>query len=245
LEEKLTTLRKGHMPENIAFEEGSIMLVNKPLGWTSFDVVNRIKYAIKYNKGLKKIKVGHAGTLDPMADGLLIICTGKYTKKLEFLSTVDKSYLATVKLGATTPSFDRESEEENIKSIDHITKKSILDLVSDFMGITMQQPPIFSAIKIKGQTAYALARKGKDVVIEPRKITITKFDPLEINLPLVTLDLAVSKGTYIRSIANDMGVKLGVGAYLYGLTRTSIGQYLLQDALEIDDVVAYIKEETK
>lgn len=236
---------KSNLPQGINFNDGTLMLVNKPLEWTSFDVVNKIKYAIKHITAGAKIKVGHAGTLDPMADGLLIVCTGKYTKMLESLSSVDKSYQAIVKIGATTPCYDREAAEENIKDITHITKEDILNLKTIFEGEQQQTPPIYSALKVKGQTAYNLARRGEEVEIKSRSVTISDITYTDITLPYFTFDVTVSKGTYIRSLANDMGKALEVGAYLYGLTRTRIGKYNLSDALDIDQVVGYIKRESE
>lgn len=236
-------LDKNHIPEILDYEAGCIMLVNKPLEWTSFDIVNRIKYAIKHNHKLKKIKVGHAGTLDPMADGLLIICTGKYTKLLESLSSSSKAYSALIKLGVTTASFDRESKEENSMDVGHLTNAEIESVKDKFAGQILQKPPIFSAIKIKGKNAYTLARRGEDIDIKSREVRIIKFEFTSISLPFLSLDVKVSKGTYIRSLANDIGNELKVGGYLYGLTRTSIGEFQLADALEIDEVVNYIKKE--
>jgi tRNA pseudouridine55 synthase len=234
-------LTKHHLPRNINFAEGSIILVNKPLQWTSFDIVNKVKYAIKYDTEFKNVKVGHAGTLDPMADGLLIVCTGKYTKLLESLSGSEKSYKATVKLGVTTPSFDSECEEENPKPIDHITKEDLYQVRTKFLGTIDQKPPIYSAIKIKGQTAYKIARRGEDIDIKSRVVEIKEFNYTDLSLPFIAFDVSVSKGTYIRSLANDIGQALGVGGYLASLTRTSIGPYLLSDALQIDELVDFIK----
>jgi tRNA pseudouridine55 synthase len=238
---ELSILTKHNLPSNIDFTEGQIILVNKPLEWTSFDVVNKIKYAIKYNHHLKKIKIGHAGTLDPMAEGLLIICTGRYTKLLDTLSINDKSYIATIKLGVTTASYDRESPEENSKEIDHISNEIIDDTIMSFEGEQDQVPPIFSAVKIKGKNAYTLARKGKTVELKSRKIKITKISNIDIAKPLATFHCAVSKGTYIRSLANDIGEKLGCGAYLVGLHRDTIGIYKSEDALDLDSVIQYIR----
>lgn len=219
------------------------MLVNKPLEWTSFDVVNRIKYAIKHNHGIPGIKVGHAGTLDPMADGLLIVCTGKYTKLLESLSSDHKSYRATIKLGVTTASYDRESEEENRIDISHLKPEQIQQAIASFSGWIDQVPPIFSAIKIKGKNAYTLARRGAEIEMKSRRVEIRKYALTDVSLPFVSFDVEVSKGTYIRSLANDIGKTLGTGAYLYGLTRTNIGDFSLDDALSIEEVVRIIRRE--
>ncbi len=235
-------ITKTNLPENINFDEGSIILINKPLEWTSFDIVNKVKYCIKHNTDFKKIKVGHAGTLDPMADGLLIVCTGKYTKLLEGLSGNIKSYKAIIKLGCTTPSFDRESAEENFKDFSHVDQIQLDETKNHFVGLIDQKPPIFSAIKIKGQTAYKIARRGEDIEMQSRQVEVSKFEFTDVSLPLVSFDVTVSKGTYIRSLANDFGALLNCGAYLAGLTRTSIADYQLNDALEIDDFVNYVKE---
>jgi tRNA pseudouridine55 synthase len=238
----LTILDKNHIDDAIDFENGCLILVNKPQEWTSFDVVNKIKYSLMHQLGKKKIKVGHAGTLDPMADGLLIVCTGKYTKLLETISGVNKSYKAIIKIGATTPCYDREAAEENIKSIDSILVEDINRLAARFEGIQQQIPPIYSAIKVKGQTAYKLARRGEDIELKPRTVEIKNIQISDITLPYVTFDVDVSKGTYIRSLANDMGIELGVGAYLYGLTRTRVGDYRLENALNVEEIVSFIKK---
>jgi tRNA pseudouridine55 synthase len=239
--ESLKILKKNQLPEQVDFEEGRIILVNKPLLWTSFDVVNKIKYAIKYNHHLKKIKIGHAGTLDPMAEGLLIICTGKYTKLLESLSSDNKSYKATIKLGVTTASYDRESEEENQMDISSLTDEEISKCITGFQGESDQIPPIFSAIKIKGQKSYSLARRGKSVEMQSRPVNIFSIGNITIDRPNVTFDCNVSKGTYIRSLAHDIGEQLGKGAYLVGLNRETIGRFSNEDAIELDTIIDYIK----
>jgi len=239
----LVTLSRSKPELPADFSAGCLILVNKPLEWTSFDVVNRIKYAIKHNHGLPGIKVGHAGTLDPMADGLLIVCTGKYTKLLEGLSSDHKSYQAQIKLGVTTASFDRESEEINATDIAHLTSDQIAEVISGFSGWIDQVPPIFSAVKIKGKNAYTLARRGADIELKSRRVEIRKYAVTDVSLPFVSFDVEVSKGTYIRSLANDIGKELGVGAYLYGLTRTTIGDFSLENALSIEEVVSIIKRE--
>ncbi len=220
--------------------DGVLILVDKPLGWTSFDVVNKIRSSIKYGIGIKKIKVGHAGTLDPMATGLLLVTVGKYTKLIESLTAYNKAYKGIVKLGATTPSYDSEADEENICSTDHINKQDIDQIIPLFRGEQLQMPPIFSAIKINGQTAHKLARKGKDVKLKAREINITHLDLLKFDNPLIELEVTCSKGTYIRSLAHDIGQKLGTGAYLYGLVRTKVEDYDLNDSLSIDGVIDWI-----
>jgi tRNA pseudouridine55 synthase len=217
------------------FHEGEILLVNKPLTWTSFDVVNKIKYATR-------AKVGHAGTLDPLATGLMIICTGKFTKKLTDFSGLDKCYEGKIYLGATTPTYDSELEPDAIFDITNITKEDILQAVQKLTGNIEQIPPIYSAIKKEGKKAYEQARKGKDVKMEPRKVTIHQFDIKIINLPEIDFFVSCSKGTYIRSLAYDLGKLLQNGAYLKSLNRTQIGSYQLKDAWQLDDLINYIKE---
>lgn len=217
------------------FHEGEILLVNKPLTWTSFDVVNKIKYATR-------AKVGHAGTLDPLATGLMIICTGKFTKKLTDFSGLDKCYEGKIYLGATTPTYDSELEPDAIFDITNITKEDILQAVQKLTGNIEQIPPIYSAIKKDGKKAYEQARKGKDVKMEPRKVTIHQFDIKKINLPEIDFFVSCSKGTYIRSLAYDLGKLLQNGAYLKSLNRTQIGNYQLKDAWQLDDLINYIKE---
>jgi tRNA pseudouridine55 synthase len=223
------------MNEN-TFEEGRVLLINKPLHWTSFDVVRKIRNTIKIKK------VGHAGTLDPFATGLLIICTGKYTKKVNEYMAQEKEYTGTVMLGAVTPTFDLESAPVNFQSIDHITEQNILDAAKKFTGEIMQMPPIHSAIKQKGKPVYLMARKGIEVVLEPRKITIKEFVITAINLPVVSFKVVCTTGTYIRSLANDFGQALGCGAYLSGLCRTRIGKFSLEDALQVDDLLESVSD---
>ena len=214
----------------ISFEEGRVMiLINKPLQWTSFDVIRKIRNTIKIKK------VGHAGTLDPLATGLLIVCTGKFTKKINEYMAQEKEYTGTFTLGAVTPTFDLESEPENFQSVDGITEETIIETTKKFTGEIMQVPPIHSAIKQKGKPVYLLARKGVDVKLEPRKITIHKFEITNINLPVISFKIVCTTGTYIRSLANDFGVALGCGAYLSSLCRTRIGKFTLTEAVTIDE----------
>lgn len=213
------------------FEEGKVLLIDKPLEWTSFDVVRKIRNTI----GIKK--VGHAGTLDPLATGLLIVCTGKYTKRInEYMSQV-KEYTGTFTLGATTPTYDLESEPENMQSYEGLTTEMILEKTKDFSGEILQVPPIHSAVKQKGKPVYLKARKGEDVVLEPRKIQIYDFHIEHVELPLVSFRVRCSTGTYIRSLAHDFGKALGCGAYLSGLRRTMIGNFAVEDALDIEEFV--------
>ena len=217
------------------FQNGQVLLIDKPLNWTSFQVVNKLRWKIRKTFNLKKIKVGHAGTLDPLADGLLIICTGKMTKKIDQFQKLNKIYTGKFFLGATTPSYDLETEINSKKSIDHITEKLILKTTEDFKGKTIQTPPIYSAIKHKGKKLYEFARKGETVKIKEREIFISEFLITKKQLPELDFLVNCSKGTYIRSLANDFGKKLECGAYLSKLTRTAIGDHLLENAISIED----------
>ena len=218
-----------------SFFEGEILLINKPLNWTSFQVVNKIRWLIKSRFNIKKIKVGHAGTLDPLAEGLLIICTGKMTKKIHQFQNLDKIYTGKFFLGATTPSFDLETEINSKKSIKNITEKLISKTLKSFKGKITQTPPIFSAIKYKGKKLYEYARKGETVKIKEREVLIYEFIITKYQLPELSFLVKCSKGTYIRSLANDFGEKLECGAYLSKLTRTAIGNHLLENSISIED----------
>ena len=215
--------------------EGEILLINKPLKWTSFQVVNKIRWLIKSKFNIKKIKVGHAGTLDPLADGLLIICTGKMTKKIDQFQNLDKIYTGKFFLGATTPSYDLETEVNSVKPINNISEKLISKALESFNGKITQTPPIFSAIKYKGKKLYEYARKGETVKIKEREVLIYEFIITKYQLPELSFLVKCSKGTYIRSLANDFGEKLECGAYLSKLTRTAIGNHLLEDSISIED----------
>ena len=215
--------------------EGEILLINKPLKWTSFQVVNKIRWLIKSKFNIKKIKVGHAGTLDPLAEGLLIICTGKMTKKIDQFQNLDKIYTGNFFLGATTPSYDLETEVNSVKSINNISKKLISKALESFNGKITQTPPIFSAIKHKGKKLYEYARKGETVKIKEREVLIYEFIITKYQLPELSFLIKCSKGTYIRSLANDFGEKLECGAYLSKLTRTAIGNHLLENSISIED----------
>ncbi len=206
------------------FKEGAMLLIDKPLEWTSFQLVNKVKYL------LGKPKIGHSGTLDPLATGLLILCTGKWTKKLTELTGLPKVYTGIITIGATTPTYDLESEPGNVQDISHISAEQIIDCAKTFMGEQQQVPPKFSAIKQAGKPIYLKAREGVDVVIKPRTITISKFDITEIEGANIHFKIACTSGTYIRSIANDFGLKLNCGGYLRSLRRTQIGEYNIADA---------------
>ena len=212
-------------------ESGKILLIDKPYGWTSFDVVKKIRNTIKLRK------VGHAGTLDPLATGLLVICTGKMTKQVSSIQAQEKVYLGEMELGKKTLSYDLETEICKQEDITHLTEKEIYATTQKFIGKIMQIPPPFSAIKVKGKRAYSLARKGENVHLLPRQVSIRRFQILSINFPFVQFCITCSKGTYIRSLINDFGEKLGVGAYLLNLKRLSIGKYTLKEASSINDFI--------
>ena len=222
---------------SVDFAQGALLLVDKPEGWTSFDVVNKIRGTIRRVYNLQKIKVGHAGTLDPMATGLLLICTGKWTTKLSEFQGQDKEYSGVMTLGATTASYDKETPAENHKPFDHITEVSIKEAAMRFVGEIDQVPPIYSAIKVEGRPLYKSARKGQDVEITLRRIIIHQFVIVSVDLPLVHFKVTCSKGTYIRSLVHDMGQMLRCGAYLSALRRTRIGAYNVEDAWKVEELV--------
>lgn len=213
------------------FKEGKVILIDKPLTWTSFNAVSKIKWLIKKRFSIKKIKVGHAGTLDPLASGLLIICTGKFTKRIEEFQAQVKEYTGTFTLGATTPSYDLETEVDKTFSIEGITDEKIREMAKQFIGDQDQYPPIFSALKKDGQRLYELARAGKTVEVEPRKINISEFEITNIDMPKVEFRVVVSKGTYIRSLAYDFGKRLDSGGHLSALRRTKIGDFDVINAI--------------
>lgn len=222
--------------ENISpekFQEGQILLIDKPLTWSSFQAVNKIKYALIKNLGLpKKFKIGHAGTLDPLATGLLIICTGKFTKKISELQGQEKEYTGTITVGATTPSYDLETEINQTFAFDHINKELIEENRLKFIGEIDQFPPIFSALKKDGKRLYEHARAGEEVEIASRKVTIHEFEITRIELPEIDFRIVCSKGTYIRSIAFDFGKALQSGGHLTALRRTKIGAFSVENAIE-------------
>ena len=206
---------------------GTVFLVDKPLEWTSFQVVNKLRWVIRKTHNIKKIKVGHAGTLDPLATGLLIICAGKKTKEIELYQGKEKEYTGTITLGATTPSFDLETEFDQVFSTDEITEQQINQAVDLLTGEIEQYPPIFSAVKIDGKRAYEGARKGEDVKVKPRRVTIAKFEVNTSEFPIIHFTIVCSKGTYIRSMASDFGKLLNNGAHLSALRRERIGEFSL------------------
>jgi tRNA pseudouridine55 synthase len=224
---------------NYNFVEGEVILIDKPLDWTSFDVVNKIKFALKRKFG--SIKIGHAGTLDPKATGLLILCTGKKTKEIQQIQDADKGYTGSFFLGATTECFDTEKEVNQTFDITGISNEDIEKNALTFLGEQQQFPPIFSAVKIDGKRAYDLARAGKDVDVKSKSVTIKKFDITKIELPLIDFYVECTKGTYIRSLANDFGLRLNNGAYLHALRRTKIGNYTVENAFTVDDFLKTIE----
>lgn len=216
------------MQENNIYEQGQVLLIDKPLRWTSFDAVRKVRNLTRTKK------VGHAGTLDPLATGLLIICTGKFTKKINEYMAQEKEYTGTITLGAITPTYDLESEPQDLKECSHITPARLEEATKVFTGAILQTPPIHSAIKKEGKRVYELARKGIDVKLDPRPVTISAFDIVKFEPPVVHFRVVCSTGTYIRSLANDLGAQLGCGGYLSSLCRTRIGSFLLSDALSLE-----------
>ena len=252
------------------FQEGEILSFHKPYGWTSFQVVGRVRWWLKKKVGIRKIKVGHAGTLDPLATGVLLVCTGKATKKIEELQHQTKEYVATLKLGATTPSFDRETEEDATYPTSHITRELAESTLNQFKGDIMQIPPRFSAVKVNGKRAYKFARKGEEIELEPKKVRISEIELLafgekgvhpstgsgaqELKSSKVqgvegnpTLEMQIrvvcSKGTYIRSLARDLGVSLGSGAYLLDLCRTRVGNYRLSECIDAEHFAEWLESQ--
>lgn len=224
-------------------QEGHVFLIDKPLDWTSFDVVNKIRWNIRKAYNLKKIKVGHAGTLDPKATGLLLVCTGKWTKRIDEFQAQEKTYTGTIKLGVTTPTYDLESEENEIFPTEHITEEIIHETTKQFIGEIEQFPPMHSAIKVDGKRLYELARDGQEIERKARKVNILDFKITKINLPFVDFEVDCSKGTYIRSLAYDFGKALNSGGYLTALRRTKIGEF---DVINCENLAlerSYFEEE--
>ena len=225
------------MCTNIIERASKIVLIDKPQDWTSFDVVKKIRTLVKKKYNIKKIKVGHSGTLDPLATGLLVVCIGNKTKDIRNLELFEKEYVGTIKLGCITDSFDSETPEKDHKAYSHISKRDIDDVLCKFHGPIQQLPPIFSAIKVKGERLYKKARRGdKNIELKKRSVTIIDLELESVNLPLVNFKVKCSKGTYIRSLAHDIGQKLNCGAYLYELRRVSVGQYNIKNAQSINDI---------
>jgi len=216
------------------FEEGQVLLFNKPLYWTSFDLVNKVRIMIRESTGIKKIKVGHAGTLDPLAEGLMILCTGKATRRAEEFTGLDKEYVAEISLGKTTPSFDLETGTDGEYPVSHITRGLAEETLGSFLGWQEQVPPGFSAKLIQGKRAYEFARKGIDAGIKPVNVVFREIELLDFNLPVMKVRILCSKGTYIRAFARDIGKALGSGAHLSALTRTAIGPYRTENAIDLE-----------
>ena len=228
---------------SIDFAQG-VILIDKPYQWTSFDIVGKIKSLIKHQLKIKT-KVGHAGTLDPLATGLLILCTGSNTKRIEEFQALEKEYIGTMILGATRPSFDMETEIDNTYEIGSISREELVEATKTFTGNISQIPPLFSAKKIEGQRAYEFARKGIEKKLEPKNVLISKFEITKINLPEISFCVVCSKGTYIRSLVHDFGKKLNNGAYLSELRRTRIGKYHVDNAHNIEQIEEIIKLKTE
>jgi tRNA pseudouridine55 synthase len=212
------------------YEEGRVLLIDKPYDWTSFDVIRKVRNVLRIRK------IGHAGTLDPLASGLLILCTGKFTKKINDYMAAEKEYIGSFTLGATTPTYDLESEPENFQPVGNLSEDELQNAAKTFTGEILQIPPMHSAIKKDGKRIYKLARQGKEIELEPRRITIREFVITRIELPMVHFRVVCSTGTYIRSLANDYGKAIGTGAYLSGLVRTRIGEFELKDAFTIQQL---------
>ena len=225
------------------FKEGEVLYFDKPLKWTSFAVVNKIRYHICRKLGVKKIKVGHAGTLDPLATGVMIICTGKATKRIEEFQYHTKEYIATLQLGATTPSFDLEKEIDATYPTEHITRELVEEALQRFTGRIEQIPPVFSACKVDGKRAYDLARKGEDVELKAKTLIIDEIELLECNLPEIKIRVVCSKGTYIRALARDIGEVLNSGAHLTGLIRTRVGDVRLEDCLSVESFPEWLDQQ--
>ena len=224
-----------------AYKNGQVLLIDKPLTWTSFQVVNKLRWEIRQRFNIKKIKVGHAGTLDPLASGLLIICTGKQTKKIDTYQGQVKEYTGTFTLGGTTQSYDLETEIDNTFPTAHITEELLHETTKQFVGEIQQKPPIFSAIKKDGKRLYELARKGETIEIKERTVTVSSFEITKIKLPEVEFRIICSKGTYIRSIAFDYGKALNSGGYLSTLRRTKIGNFSVDDAFSVEEFITNLK----
>ena len=224
-----------------AFLEGKIILIDKDLDWTSFDVVNKLRIELRNQLGIKKIKVGHTGTLDPLATGLVILCAGKATKKIESFMGLDKEYMAEMTIGATTPSYDLETGIDATFPFEHVTRDQLEDVLKTFRGETEQTPPNYSAKQVDGKRAYDMARQGETFKLKKNLVTIHELELLEFSPPKIHLRIHCSKGTYIRSLANDIGEKLGTGAHLSALRRTKIGDYHVNDAEKISDFTKNLK----
>lgn len=223
------------------FIAGEVVYFNKPLRWTSFDLVNKFRYKLSRKLKVKKIKVGHAGTLDPLATGVMIVCTGKATKRIDEFQYQTKEYVATLKLGETTPSFDLEKEVDAHYPTDHITREAVEQVLRSFVGTIQQIPPVFSACKVEGKRAYELARKGEEVELKSKTLVIDEMELLACDLPVIRIRVVCSKGTYIRALARDIGTALRSGAHLIALERTRIGDITLDQCMSPDDIDAFLE----
>lgn len=217
------------------FIRGKVLVFDKPYSWSSFQLVKKVKYLIEKNHNTGKVKIGHAGTLDPLATGLMILCTGKATKRIHEFQNLEKEYIATIEIGKTTPSFDNETPVDFVYDTSHITKNLFTQTLNHFIGEINQVPPIYSAKNVKGERAYKLARRGSSASLDPVKVYVREIELLEYKHPVARIRIACSKGTYIRALARDIGIALKSGAYLTGLIRTKIGEYTLENALTIAD----------
>ena len=224
------------------FFAGEVVFFNKPLDWTSFDLVNKFRYQLSRKLQVKKIKVGHAGTLDPKATGVMIVCTGRATKRIDAYQGQTKEYVATLKLGATTPSFDLEKEIDATYPVEHITREKVEEALKRFTGAIKQVPPAFSACNIDGKRAYKLARKGRDVPLKAKELVIDELELMEYKLPEIKIRVVCSKGTYIRALARDIGQALDSGAHLTALERTRIGDVTLDKCMQTDDIDSFLNE---
>ena len=224
------------------FQEGEILCIDKPYRFTSFDVVNKVRWQLCHALGVKKLKVGHAGTLDPLATGVMIVCTGRATKRIEEFQAHTKEYVATLRLGATTPSFDLEKPIDALFSYAHITRQMVEEVLTQFVGTIEQVPPSFSACKVDGVRAYDMARKGRAVELKPKTLVIDDIELLDCNLPDITIRVVCSKGTYIRALARDVGVALQSGAHLTALRRTRVGSLTVDDCLALDDFPRWLSD---
>jgi tRNA pseudouridine55 synthase len=225
------------------FKEGEVLYFDKPLTWTSFAVVNKIRYHLCRKLGVKKLKVGHAGTLDPLATGVMILCTGKATKRIEELQAHTKEYVATLMLGATTPSYDLEKEIDATYPTEHITRELVEEVLKKFVGSIEQVPPAFSACMVDGKRAYDLARKGEEVKLKAKTLVIDEIELLECNLPVIKIRVVCSKGTYIRALARDIGEALNSGAHLVGLVRTRVGEVKLEDCMQVEGFAEWLEKQ--
>jgi len=220
---------------------GEVLYVAKPLNWTSFNLVSKVRWKLQKSLKIKKLKVGHAGTLDPLATGVMIICTGKATKQIETFQYQTKEYIATLELGATTPSFDLELAVDGTYPTEHITRAMVDEVIPHFLGEIWQVPPIYSAVKVEGKRAYDYAREGQEVELKPKLLVIDEIEVLDFTLPLLKVRVVCSKGTYIRALARDIGLALGSGAHLTALERTRIGEVRLENCWQIEDLVQNIE----